>query len=346
MTEGRTVPGAETGVTGWARAVVVPTSCGAESLKHRFVDMLEAYNHNVSLMTTRLPETEFARIMGQVLSPSRAIDTPELLKGRDDQLREITKAWYQGGRQVFIYGYRGVGKTSLAQTVAHQHQESDRVPIRVICEPDASFNRIVRDIFAAAFPSDPRILTQKFEAGGGIKYGAFSAEIRKTLERGEPPEPKSVNEAVQITAALLSLYSKGLVLIIDEFDQLKAKSEQAKFAAYVKEIGDRNLGVKLIFCGIGESIDSFFAAHESAYRQFHTVKLDRLAWEPRFEIIVAAAAALNVTVDETTKIRIARVSDGFPHFIHLMCEKLFWLVYEDETSDMHARPGLSRPMLK
>jgi hypothetical protein len=62
----------------------------------------------------RLPEEKFAEIMGRVLSPSRAIETPELLKGRDDQLREIRRAWYQGGRQIFIYGYRGVGKTSLA----------------------------------------------------------------------------------------------------------------------------------------------------------------------------------------------------------------------------------------
>ena len=95
-----------------------------------------------------------------------------------------------------------------------------------------------------------------------------------------------------------------------------------------KEIGDRKMPIRLIFCGIGESIESFFAAHESAYRQFHTVKLDRLDWEPRFEIIMSAAAALGISVDETTKMRIARVSDGFPHFVHLICEKLFWTVYE------------------
>jgi hypothetical protein len=59
------------------------------------------------------------------------------------------------------------------------------------------------------------------------------------------------------------------------------------------------------------------------------VKLERLVWEPRFEIIMTAAEALGIAVDETTKIRIARVSDGFPHFIHLVCEKLFWEVYED-----------------
>ncbi len=33
----------------------------------------------------RMAEEKFAQIMGRVLSPSRAIESPELLKGRDDQ---------------------------------------------------------------------------------------------------------------------------------------------------------------------------------------------------------------------------------------------------------------------
>lgn len=282
----------------------------------------------------RLSEQEFVAIMRRVLSPSHAIDSPERLKGRDIQLREIKKAWYQGGRQVFIHGYRGVGKTSLAMTAAHQQQSAERAPIRVICEPDTTFNRIIHDIFSRAFPHDPRITKQKIEGGIGIKLGGLSAEAKKSMESGHAPEPHSVNEAVQITEFLLELHSKEPVIIIDEFDKLKYKAEQAKFAAYVKEIGDRNVPIKLIFCGIGESIDSFFAAHESAYRQFHTVKLDRLDWEPRYEIILSAAQALGITVDETTKVRIARVSDGFPYFVHLICEKLFWEVYEDSNSDM------------
>jgi hypothetical protein len=205
----------------------------------------------------RIAEVKFAEIMGRVLSPSRAIDSPELLKGRDDQLREIRRAWYQGGRQIFIYGYRGVGKTSLAQTAAYQHQSSEGVPIRVICEQDGTFNRVVHDIFSRAFPSDPRVVKQKIDAGGGLKLGGLSAEIKRSIERGDAPEPKSINEAVQITEFLLGFHSREPVIIIDEFDRLKGKSEQAKFAAFVKEIGDRNLRCKLIFCGIGESIDTF-----------------------------------------------------------------------------------------
>ena len=57
--------------------------------------------------------------------------------------------------------------------------------------------------------------------------------------------------------------------------------------------------------------------------------MERLPWESRFEIIGLAADRLGINVDDSTQIRIAKISDGFPHFVHLICEKLFWLVYAE-----------------
>src|SRR5262245_61964194 len=113
------------------------------------------------------PEDEFARRMAKVLSPSHAIQTPELLKGRAEQLDEIRKAWYQPGRQIFIHGFRGVGKTSLAQTAAFQRQSSDGLPILLTCEGESTFYRIMSDLFSRAFPNDPRIVKEKLD--GGLK---------------------------------------------------------------------------------------------------------------------------------------------------------------------------------
>ena len=49
----------------------------------------------------RIPEDRFGQIMKGVLSPSQAIQTPELLKGRDKQLDDIRRSLYQEGRQVW-----------------------------------------------------------------------------------------------------------------------------------------------------------------------------------------------------------------------------------------------------
>jgi hypothetical protein len=44
-------------------------------------------------------------------------------------------------------------------------------------------------------------------------------------------------------------------------------------------------------------------------------------------------------MDDTTRYRISIISDGFPHFVHLVCEKLFWEVFEDPQEVFRANPN-------
>src|SRR5882762_2019178 len=46
--------------------------------------------------------------------------------------------------------------------------------------------------------------------------------------------------------------------------------------------------------------------------------LERLGPHPCLEIIVSAFQALGIGVEDTTAYRIARISDGFPHYVHLI----------------------------
>lgn len=282
----------------------------------------------------RLDPDEFGKLLSTVLSPSHAIQTPELLKGRDRQLDEIKKAWYTPGRQIFIHGFRGVGKTSLAHTIAFQHQSADSSPILLSCTENVTFFGIMHDMFAKGFKVDPRELKRTRTTGIGVQLGKLSSEMREAVEIGKAPVPTSLNQSVELAEFLANTHSIAPVVVIDEFDLLTDKAEQAMFANFIKQIGDQRLNIRFIFCGIGDSIDTLLKSHQSVYRYFHTVKLDRLDYEPRYEIIMTAAQTLKIEVDETTKIRIAKVSDGFPHFIHLVCEKLFWIAYEDENANM------------
>lgn len=286
----------------------------------------------------RLPEPEFGNIMKGVLSPSQPIQTPELLQGREKQLEDIRRALYSDGRQVFIYGYRGVGKTSLAQTAAVQYQSSDRRPIFLGCTSNATFYQTIRDLYIEAFPKDPAIQKVIRSGSSGLKWGGLSAEAKASIESGKVPTLSSVNEAVALTEFVASVHSKQPAVVLDEFDLIKSPNEQALFASYVKQIADKRINLRFFFCGIAESIDEFFDSHESMYRYFQAVKLDRMDYSPRMEIVRRAAKQLSIQVEDYDVGRIARISDGFPHFIHLVCEKLFWTVYNDLGSDMRASP--------
>ena len=278
-------------------------------------------------------EPEFGAALGKVLSASRPLQSEEMLRGREEQMAGIRQAFYAPGRHVLIHGFRGVGKSSLAQSAAFSIAEKSD-PIIVACDPKSSFSSIIADIFNEAGNNNPAFEKKVTETGWGFANSGVSIGDKTTIQEGQPLAPSSVNLAVRQIQYLCETYAPKPVIVVDEFDQLKDKDEQRSFANFIKQVSDKHVEAQFIFCGIGESIDMLMAAHESADRYFHTVGLGRLPWEARFEIVRVAADALGIQIDDDAIIRIARISDGFPHYIHFLSEKLFWHVYHKENNGL------------
>jgi uncharacterized protein len=70
---------------------------------------------------------------------------------------------------------------------------------------------------------------------------------------------------------------------------VKDLEEQRRFADLIKQVSDKHIPVRFIFCGIGDSLDQLMQAHRSAHRYFHPINLGRLDYDARFEIIDRAA---------------------------------------------------------
>ncbi|MGU7774407.1 hypothetical protein ACV229_30045 [Burkholderia sp. MR1-5-21] len=62
------------------------------------------------------------------LSAAQPVRTPEMRKGRERRLEAIDRALCAPGRNVFIHGDRGVGKSSLGATAGYQYQRERRQP--------------------------------------------------------------------------------------------------------------------------------------------------------------------------------------------------------------------------
>lgn len=69
----------------------------------------------------------------------RPIDQQQHLKGREKQIAQIHRNLDSLGRQVFIFGDRGVGKTSLARTAAFAAPGYKLDPVYVACDREGSF---------------------------------------------------------------------------------------------------------------------------------------------------------------------------------------------------------------
>jgi hypothetical protein len=288
-----------------------------------------------------LDKTAFGEIMRAYVRPSDPIDSYEHLVGRVKEQESIEEAINSPGKHVFIYGDRGAGKTSLAQTIAHEHNPSATEPVLVACGKKTTFSTIVQDI-AAQLVGRSRFVTAE---GTKSISGKLAAGPVAELSGGVSTKVAERQiEAIDLNAAASLLQEASVrrggrsIVVVDEFENLPTVEDRQLFAELIKQLSDRKVQVTLVFCGIGESLDDLLQGHGSSHRYLHEVKLPTppLNFGQRWEILDTAASRLGLNVNEDSKLRIAQVSDGFPHYVHLICEKLFWLAFraEDDIEEL------------
>lgn len=291
-------------------------------------------------------EESFAQKLNLVLSASAPIRSEEHLFGREMELDRIKKALYISGRHVFIYGDRGVGKSSLAATAANRYQSSDSEYIDIGCGPDSTLFSIVANIAYQAL-SASRINKAKVSTTVGINVKLFRFMQTSEITRNDlQTEIRSLSDAVEILKEVAALHSEKPIVVLDEFDRISDKGQRELFADLLKHLGDKKIDIKFIFTGVAKTLAEILGAHHSAIRQLETLELNRLSWEGRWDIIRFAISEFGLTMDREVEIRIAAVSDGFPFYVHLLTEKILWSIFDDKDVindiDMdHYQIGLS-----
>jgi len=280
------------------------------------------------MINHEITEEEFGRILGEVFSPARAITSIEFLKGRQTNLKEISRAFTSPGRHAFVYGDRGVGKTSLALTSAQIHQSSDANPICVSCDSETTLFTLIKNVATTALARQT-FQVERIISTAGFSFNFFSGSKQKEIMSGMPPEIESMNECVDVIRMLPYFHSRSPVVVIDEFDRIKNKKTRRQFAEFLKKVSDSQCDSKFIICGIATTLDELIDEHLSVARNLASIELKRLSHDGRWEIIDDAAARIGVKISKDMNVRIGQISDGFPHYIHLIGEKLLWAIYDD-----------------
>src|ERR1700722_18831315 len=136
-------------------------------------------------MIKGLERETFVKILHTNLSPTSPIQSEEHLFGRSKQLQLIEQALCAPGRSIFIYGDRGVGKTSLAQTVAYSHQSAGQHPVLLACTPHTTFTDLMVDGVTA--------VQDKKKTGGTITHNVkptgFGLELGGTHQENGQQVP-------------------------------------------------------------------------------------------------------------------------------------------------------------
>ena len=259
--------------------------------------------------------------------PAKAISDVAKLRGRHRELQKVEKALASEGRQCFIFGERGVGKTSLAKTAYRQNFPELKSIVLVGCEETSSFSSIIRALVEKGLESSPTKSGALWRTKLGINTGFVNAEIERQVSDGKLPDIHDVNHAISVLHYLRKTGRFPEAVIVDEFDKIVSPEQKGRFADFLKQISDQELDIKFIFCGIASDIESLIGSHLSVGRYIAPIELGRLKLNELWEIIELPCKALEVDIDREYLIRSSQIADGYPYFMHLLGDCLFWSMH-------------------
>lgn len=110
------------------------------------------------------------------------------------------------------------------------------------------------------------------------------------------------------------------VLVIDEFDRLDA-GQTAAFADFMKSLSDRGATSTVVIVGVAENVNDLILSHASVERCLRQIRLQRMS-EPELSDIVnkgLGSTGFDLSSDAPLR-RILTVSQGFPHYTHLLAQ--------------------------
>lgn len=239
--------------------------------------------------------------ISQVFSPGAPIDESDLFAGRVDQLKDLISAVNQRGQHAIIFGERGVGKTSLANTFTmFMHRPASRaIARRVNCDNVTNFQNLWRKVF------------DELELDVPVSKDTGPDDIRRSL-------------------AVISTASRPII-VLDEFDRLTPGRTAGLIADTIKSLSDHSVNATIILVGVADSVSELLRGHASVGRALVEIPMPRMSDEEIEEILDKRASRLDMKMSDRVRRQIVRYSQGLPHYAHLIGLNAFQEAASDRT---------------
>ena len=251
---------------------------------------------------------ELALTAGTVFTPTVPVSQQSLFAGRMEEIRRVVDVINQRGRHAVIYGERGVGKTSLANIIATKITSSrETVAPRVNCDSTDTFTTLWKKVF-----SEVDLLKKKRQAPG-FQLTIFEETVSAASVVGDNVTPDQVRRLLTLLGE-----EKLIILVFDEFDRIQDVDTRRAMADTIKALCDHDVEGTIIIVGVGDSVDDIIAVHRAIERALDQIQMPRMKRTEVFELLRKGALRLGMTITQQAQLRMALLSQGLPHYAHLL----------------------------
>lgn len=218
---------------------------------------------------------------------------------------DVVSAVGQSGQHVALYGERGVGKTSLANTLAEIF-DADELPnyqaVGINCNTEDTFESLWGNIL------------RELGAGNGAEDEGVSSpeDVRYRLSQLDPPA----------------------LIVIDELDRLEDDLSLTLLSDTIKTLSDHVVPSTLVLVGVAGSIDELIGEHESVERALVQVEMPRMSPDELREVIEKGCSYIGLTAAPVAVDKITMLSEGLPHYTHLLGYYASQRVVADDRSEI------------
>ena len=282
--------------------------------------------------------------------PAKEITDAERFAGRGSAISDVFFSLLAEGSNIAVVGNRGIGKTSLARQVANIGSGDNAILNKVGVEFDDKFDFLTiymacGDQVSSTEELIERLLTSsnglsewiydipnakkmmvdyspKFSAkpfGVGVEFGGSKKTETTT-------SPIIISHSIDIVFTNIvnaigdaNIAKNGILIIIDEFDQI---SNPSGFASFLKALATNSPNVKFCIVGVAKDIQELMKEHESTDRLFagSIIDLEPMTDEELKKIIQNAEKFIDnyIKFNEDAKDKIARLANGHPYMVHLI----------------------------
>lgn len=189
--------------------------------------------------------------------------------------------------------------------------------------------------FTAAGDRKIESIKDSFKAGGS--GGLFGVKLEASGQENITYKTILTDDLIQQFKQLLGTVKKdnqsrtGLLIIIDEFDTLKDKSD---FGSLIKTCSDDY--VKFAVSGIANTVTELIEGHVSIGRQINPVFVNKMPQQEMKGILGRAEhyVAHKIKFLNEASEEISRNAEGFPYFVHLLGKQAFLKAFENGKSSV------------